>query len=296
VRTDSPMAKSRRPRVLSRCCEEEPRAIGVAECSMKIFISWSGDLSHQVALALREWLPVVLPFVKTWVSSKDIPKGSRWGAELARELEETSCGIICLTPDNVKEPWLNFESGALSKQIEQASIHPFLFGISPAALDGGPLSQFQATECNSDDIQKLVSSINDTAGTRKISQDHLYKNFRTCWTILDQRLQPLLIRSGERTQTRNESNEVASKSGGTIDTILTDEDEKTLKLVIGAEGKTVFPQQIANMLGIRVERAKYIMEKLESRGLLFAAHNYKYGTSWGLSTDGRAELMTRNLL
>jgi hypothetical protein len=24
---------------------------------MKIFISWSGGLSHEVALALREWLP-----------------------------------------------------------------------------------------------------------------------------------------------------------------------------------------------------------------------------------------------
>ena len=260
---------------------------------MKIFISWSGDLSHQVALAVRQWLPVILPYVKTWVSSKDIPKGSRWGGELARELEETSCGMICLTADNVKEPWLNFEAGALSKQIMQARIHPFLFGISPTELSGSPLSQFQATEFNRDDIQRLVSSINDTARTEKISQDRLYLNFQTCWTILDQQLQPLLLQSRERPQTPNES---AAKSAGTIDEILTVEDEETLKLVVDAEGETVFPKHVADMLGIRTERAKYIMEKLESLGFLLPAHNYVEGTSWSLSSEGRAELMKRNLL
>jgi hypothetical protein len=265
---------------------------------VKIFISWSGDLSHQVALALREWLPVVLPYVQTWISSKDIPKGSRWGAELARELEETTCGIICLAPDNVQAPWLNFEAGALSKQIAQARIHPFLLGISLAELDGGPLSQFQATECNSDDVQKLVSSINDTAGKEKISQDRLYTNFRTCWTNLDQRLQPFLIRSGERSQTLNESKDVAvaDSSAGTIDTILTDEDEKTLKLFIDAEGNSVFPKNVGNMIGIPMERAKYIMEKLQSLGFLSPLHNYRVGTSWRLSPRGRAELVRRNLL
>jgi hypothetical protein len=47
---------------------------------MKIFISWSGELSHRVALELRDWLPMVINALEPYVSSKDIEKapiGSR---------------------------------------------------------------------------------------------------------------------------------------------------------------------------------------------------------------------------
>ena len=84
---------------------------------MKLFISWSGEVSHRVALHFKEWLPVVLPFVEAWVSSEDIPKGSRWGAELATQLEGTDAGIVCLVPGNIDEPWLNFEAGALIRHL-----------------------------------------------------------------------------------------------------------------------------------------------------------------------------------
>jgi hypothetical protein len=212
---------------------------------MKIFISWSGDLSHQVALAVAQWLPVVLPYVKPWVSSKDIPKGSRWAVELAREMEATSCGIICLTPDNIKEPWLNFESGALSKQVVQGRVHPFLFGISPAEIGDSPLSQFQSTEINRDEIQKLVSSINETAETQKLSQDRLDLNLQICWVSLDQQLQPLLIQSRPKTQ-----NAAAITSAGAITEILTDEEVKTLQLIAETSEKMVYPQYVARMLEI----------------------------------------------
>lgn len=39
---------------------------------MKIFLSWSGEASHQVALALRDWLGTVLPATAPWISSEDI--------------------------------------------------------------------------------------------------------------------------------------------------------------------------------------------------------------------------------
>ena len=42
------------------------------------------------------------------------------------ELDTTNCGIICVTPDNMREPWLHFEAGALSKSVKQAQVHPFL--------------------------------------------------------------------------------------------------------------------------------------------------------------------------
>ena len=130
---------------------------------MKIFISWSGSLSQQVAKILHEWLPSVLQTVKPYMSSEDIDKGSRWSIELARELESSSYGIICVTPDNISAPWLNFEAGALSKAFDASRVSPFLYKVRTSELTG-PLTQFQATSYERDEVLRLVGGLNELCG------------------------------------------------------------------------------------------------------------------------------------
>ena len=91
---------------------------------MKVFISWSGAISHQVALVLREWLPSVIQAVEPYVSSEDIDKGARWTTDISKELEASQYGILCVTPENIEAPWLNFEAGALSKTIDKSRVCP----------------------------------------------------------------------------------------------------------------------------------------------------------------------------
>src|SRR5689334_3268326 len=81
-----------------------------------IFISWSGDRSKAVALALREWLPMVIQSVDVWMSETDIAKGSRSMLEVMQKLSAADFGLICLTPENQLRPWILFEAGAIAKQ------------------------------------------------------------------------------------------------------------------------------------------------------------------------------------
>ena len=96
---------------------------------MKVFISWSGNKSHKVALLFREWLPSVIQSVVPYVSSEDIDKGARWSTDIAKELEDSTFGILCVTKENLNAPWLSFEAGALSKTMDKSFVTPFLFDI-----------------------------------------------------------------------------------------------------------------------------------------------------------------------
>lgn len=129
---------------------------------MKVFISWSGVRSKQLAIALREWLPMVLQYVEPWVSDKDISAGERWAQAIAGELDAANFGIICITPENVNSEWILFESGALSKSMSDGKVIPFLFGLELSDLSG-PISQFQAQKVDEGGVLEVVKSINKVA-------------------------------------------------------------------------------------------------------------------------------------
>ena len=134
---------------------------------MRIFISWSGNLSHRVALILRDWLPNVIQIVDPYVSSEDIDKGTRWASDISKELAGASLGIICLTRSNLAAPWILFEAGALSKSIERSRVVPLLIDISPSDVEG-PLVQFQATSITEEEIRKMVNDINTSMGEQSV--------------------------------------------------------------------------------------------------------------------------------
>lgn len=154
---------------------------------MKVFISWSGDLSNEIAIILKDWIPNVIQNVEPYVSSEDIPKGDRWSTDIAKELSDSSFGILCVTKDNVNAPWLNFEAGALSKKLDSSKVCPFLFGMKKSEIEG-PLLQFQITFKNMDDIFKLMQSINKSSEDEFLDDTRLRKSFDVWWPSLEETL------------------------------------------------------------------------------------------------------------
>jgi hypothetical protein len=45
--------------------------------AMKVFISWSGSRSKQIAKILHDWLPIVLQNIEAFMSTEEIEKGMR---------------------------------------------------------------------------------------------------------------------------------------------------------------------------------------------------------------------------
>jgi hypothetical protein len=156
---------------------------------VKVFISWSGELSRRVGEVLRDWLPSVIQSIEPYMSSEDTDKGARWSVDISRELADSNYGILCVTPNNMNSPWLNFEAGALSTSFDKGRVSPFLFGVETADITG-PLVQFQSTVYEQADVLRLLKSM-DAACASTLGAGRVEKNFDVWWPFLQRDLDAL---------------------------------------------------------------------------------------------------------
>lgn len=150
---------------------------------MRVFISWSGDRSKGLAQALKDWLPLVLHYVEPWMSEASIDAGQRWGIAVAKELEASNYGIICVTRENLNAPWVLFEAGALAKSLADSQVIPLLLDLDFKDISG-PLAQFQAKKAEKDGIEEVVHSINKAAN-HPVPEDRAKSLFDALWPQLE---------------------------------------------------------------------------------------------------------------
>lgn len=153
---------------------------------MKIFISWSATRSQALATAINDWLKPILHFAEPWLSTSDIQSGDRWGNELAKKLQDTNFGILCVTSDNLNAPWLLFEAGALAKSIDDGRVIPLLLDLEKSDLSG-PLTQFQAEKADKEGVRKLAESLNKVA-SNPITPETLTTLFDALWPKLEEKI------------------------------------------------------------------------------------------------------------
>lgn len=158
---------------------------------MKVFISWSGELSRGVAQVITKNMKLILQEADFFFSKHDIESGARWGREISDALEECQFGIFCLTPDNQHKPWVLFEAGALTKTTDAKGCALLLQGLKPTDVTG-PLAQFQHRTMDREGFETLVLDINkslkkpqDVDGIRMLL-DALYPKIESAYKDLSE--------------------------------------------------------------------------------------------------------------
>lgn len=164
---------------------------------MKIFLSWSGELSKDFANAINGWLEDIFEDdIQVFFSDSDVKAGQRWMQELKDNLNDAEFVILCLTSKNLTSPWINFEAGWMVKHLEQNSMLPLLLDLDPADVTG-PLSQFQSTKADDDGMQTIARIINGQLGTNALKEKQLKLLVRGRMEELKEALAPI-IRGGTK--------------------------------------------------------------------------------------------------
>jgi len=105
-------------------------------------------------------------------------------------------GVIIVTAESKHAPWLMFEAGAISKKVSEASVCPILFGLKIADLDG-PLSQFQSVNFSKDDIERVVTTMNDKLADARLDPAVLKTVFEKFWPDLEEKIEAVIAAKRE---------------------------------------------------------------------------------------------------
>ena len=134
--------------------------------SNKIFVSWSGPNSKEFAKGLKYLLEKDVfsnTDIECFVSDQDIASGADWWNKIKKELRTCKLGILCITKENLRAPWIHFEAGAMVAR-EVPSI-PLLISCSAKALSTTPLNGRQAVSFyDQKKFLKMLVDINNTMG------------------------------------------------------------------------------------------------------------------------------------
>jgi hypothetical protein len=148
---------------------------------MRIFIAWSGLRSQAIAKHLRSWFPNFIQALKPFLSTEDIAAGSRWSANIAKQLQDSDFGVICLTRDNIFSPWIHFESGALSVPYEKERVCPILVDREIGNRLPDTLKQFQLTTITKDNFGNLLRRFNSRLELSALSDQLLDGSLERNW-------------------------------------------------------------------------------------------------------------------
>lgn len=246
---------------------------------MKVFISHIHE-DASLCLVLKDWIEsTFVGQCHVFVSSDQdsIAPGEKWFDRIDSELEEAGTLIIICSPVSIGRPWVNFESGcAWIKRIPiipicHAGLH--LKNLPP------PLSSFQSLDLEDEGFsKKLITGLARHLSITKI---------------------PRIDYASMNSELRKESSITPQpapsvKIQGNDDLI--DEQVEILKFLTQVRDDSVEVHFLASKFKMNIQRMKYHLEILAKNNLLHETYYPGGRTDYALSPNGRAFLVSRNLL
>ncbi len=161
---------------------------------MKVFISWSGEKSRDVAELIKKLLRVVNN-IDAFMSNDDIRSGSMWFGKISDELAEANYGILVITEENKEAPWILFEAGALYKGLMHTSkIVPIIADNHIETLKN-PLGSFHARRIEDNSMYSLVTDIQNEIATMDVKENNALKErFTYVWKDLLREYDEILLK------------------------------------------------------------------------------------------------------
>lgn len=161
----------------------------------KIFISWSGENSKKIALELKEILEkkvFVTTDLECFVSTVDIASGDDWWNKIKKELKQCKQGILCVTKENIKAPWIFFEAGAMVAR--DVPTIPLLFDCNTNALEGSPIKGKQCIDFyDLAQFLKMINDINDCMTLLPLEKAQLDSIAKEAYEDIKRTLAPTLL-------------------------------------------------------------------------------------------------------
>jgi|GEM_PF-2394107 len=148
---------------------------------VKIFLSWSGEVSREIARIFNKRIPYILNNARPFFSEEDMV-GGMWTKKIASELQESQLGLLFLTKENRDSLWLNFEAGVLFKNLELSKVIPIVFGIKTTDIVG-PLATLQIIDFTEDKILQVIQTINEALGKEGFDKVKLNSSFKDGWWL-----------------------------------------------------------------------------------------------------------------
>jgi hypothetical protein len=159
---------------------------------VKVFISQSLPRSNELAQALAKFVEKVIPGTKPWVSSTGIDKGARFNDEIRNSLSDATGGIVCLTRENLMEPWILYEAGALSTKVADR-LWTFLLDVEFTEV-ADPLKVINHTRAEKADVLKMMKSMQKIgAGSKDFvcTEAMVDEYFEAFWPKLKEKIEEL---------------------------------------------------------------------------------------------------------
>lgn len=160
----------------------------------KIFIGWSGEHSKTIAVELKQVLEneAFNGELTCFVSTEDIASGDDWFIKIKNELNSSSYGIMCVTKDNVKAPWLYFETGALTGN--GLKVVPLLINCDHQSLDHTPFGPKQFRQFYEEEqfIKLLMDIRKECSILLNLKDRELKQRFKTAYRNVKNKITPVL--------------------------------------------------------------------------------------------------------